>query len=561
MREMKWYLPPIMKNTFWNSLMDSIEEVIDDLKAQKIETIKTLYSLSESSESELIDIAHTIYQLDSFMLDKLLDFLTELELYHTSDYDRARARALERLRQEIMKIPFSMSKRGTLEYYASILEFCDFNYPGVITLTKTEGDNRVLPLFTNINLQTPYDSSRTELINPPVNENFSGTEDIMFSTLDQLLTRPDGSTYYETLDSDTETGTGEGESFEERRAILDLTSASDLSSANLYRKVLMIGLRITETTAMYYSTGALVGHDDGNPDYYYPGAPTFPENLGRYYQSFINLNKRATDVLLFGPFLALNIIQSETSSGIDSVIPDSRLTVRTLSSVGEASSGFRFRYYDTAYIEGESEDFYEEDLYNYVFTPASKEEEESTATLTVFGICQGEFCRRIVEAQQSSDNERVQFKIPKKDWSTSMIFRAYSSVTPDSYYLLYLDSYGVIIQRYNNTGSQSLNLIAQIDTESDPLYNTVYLSGSAGTSIPFGLIDRVVYMSQRLHSSVKTIRLMSYDSNDAETEIARLEFKENTQIEICRDITLFTYLCIHFDGTASGQTEDLAETE
>ena len=81
MNEMKRYLPPIMRNIYWNAFMDAIEGTIQEIQKQKIDSIKVLYSLSESDESELIDIAHTIYQLDSFMLNKLLDFLTELELY------------------------------------------------------------------------------------------------------------------------------------------------------------------------------------------------------------------------------------------------------------------------------------------------------------------------------------------------------------------------------------------------------------------------------------------------------------------------------------------------
>ena len=54
---------------------------------------------------------------------------------------------------------------------------------------------------------------------------------------------------------------------------------------------------------------------------------------------------------------------------------------------------------------------------------------------------------------------------------------------------------------------------------------------------------------------------MSYNSAGAETEITRLDFQENTQIELCRDITLFTYLSIRFDGQPTTYEEDPEKPE
>ena len=576
MNEMKRYLPPIMRNTFWNTLMDVLEDAIKQIKAEKIDVIKTYYSLSDATEEELIELGTTIYQLDSFMLENLLDFITELELYLTDDYDAARTRALERLRQEIMKIPYSMSERGTLEFYSSILEFCGFNYEGVITLTKTDGDNQIAPIYTNVDL-VPHDSGRTELFIPKVSENFSGSENIIFGALDQLLRREDGSTYYETLDSENQLGAEtEGEI---RRPILDLTSASELDSVNLYRKILMLALVLEQTSSMYFSTGETVGYEKtGDYEYFYAGAPTFPENLGRYYQSFINLNKRATDVLLFGPMLSLNVVRStiDPENGYDGIVPDSRLIVYSpIATVPTNYVGFRLKYYDTniKYVSHETEEeksgeivpFYEEDIYNVVYTPASEAtgtEEAKEETLVLMGMCQGELCGHYLEPTKTIGDEgellSLSFKVPKSDWSTSITFRLSTNGGHEDCYLLQLNAFGDIIQTASRPGATVI-LTGSVDTEQDNDYNVVTITNSeAGASVPREIV-KVSYLSQYLHSAVKAIQLMSYNADNQETKIFEMEFKENTQLELSAGITLFTFLSIHFDGEfdpASVQSEE-----
>lgn len=561
MNQLKRYLPPIMRNQFWNAMMDSIEDEIDLLKTTYIDTIKTLYSLSDSSKEELIDVGSTIYQLDSFMLGRLFEFLKEIELYNTDDEAFAEARALERLRQEIMKIPFLMSKRGTLEYYTAILEFCGFNYEGVITLTKTSGDVRVSPIYTNVDL-IPYDSDTTRLIVPKVSEDFSGSEDIVFAYLDQEVSDPEnpGQFRYETLDSeDYEIGD------ELRRPILDLTSASSLDTVNLYRKILMIALVIENTSAMYYSSGEVITAD-------YPGAPTFPENLGRYYQSFINLNRRATDVLLFGPMLALNIVRSDIApfpTGSIAAIPDTRLVIYDpIESVPNSSVGFRIKYYEermtnevynpetgeTTYsLRTDLTPFYEENIYNVVHTPASEATDTEPAveeTLVLLGMCSGELNRHPVDFSFEGPEEAptgIKFRIPKSDWSSSMVFRLSTEGGPQYCYLLHLDSYGNINQTVNTTTS-SVDLTGTVSENEDMDYNIITIHNTTPDgAVPSSITD-ITYLSQHLHTAVRTIQLLSYDSSDQETEIVRMEFRYNTQIELCSGITLFTYLNIHFDG-------------
>lgn len=519
MNEMKRYLPPLMKTVFWNSLLDSIDETIAEIKADRMDNIRDIYSLSDSSEDELISIASVIFRLDEFMLRNMLDFLTEIELYQTAGYDTARARALERFRQEIMKIPFSMDKRGTLQFYTSILEFCDFNYHGIISLIRTQEETRIAPLMTNLTL-APGNSLTTDFIIPETSEDFSGVEEVLYNTLDRIVTE-----------------TGEYTKLDERvdTSFPTLDAISDTEYIT-YRKAVLIGLLINNETAQYFSTGAMVGYDESNPSYYYTGAPTFPEDLGRYYLSFINLNKRATDILIFGPMLALNIVDKETLP--DSPVSDHRMSVlRNADTIEGYSSYFIMRYYEN------DEMFYEERSFNWNYIEGENE------TLVILGFCQGEYCRHYIDSTPDSDNADTLYsytvKVPKSDWSNEIILRLYSltdSHAEENLFLFYRDVYGEIVQR---SSTLDMTLIATIDEESDPDNVVITFRDPEDARLPLGFTN-AVYMSQRFHSKINKIELYAYNDSDEGIKVSTIEFHENTQIELCKGVTFSTYLSIHF---------------
>ena len=263
--------------------------------------------------------------------------------------------------------------------------------------------------------------------------------------------------------------------------------------------------------------------------------------------------------------LALNIVQStiRTQNGYPGAIPDSRLIIYPVTEPDPADViGYRLKYYDTllSASEGVSASYYDEDVYNYTYT-ASDDSMGSEATLVVFGMNQGEFCRHSVSVENltsGSVTNAYRFKVPKSDWSQEMIFRLYSSSKEDDLYLLYMNTYESIVQRYNGTAYQTYNLVSSVDFTSDSLYNIVTLTNSGGDVLQGGF-DSLVYMSQRLHTAVRTIQLVALGMGGSETEIVRMEFKENTQIELCKGTTLFTYLSIHFDGQPSTLSDDEEE--
>lgn len=520
MNELKRYLPPLMKTPFWKALMDSVEEVIAEIKTEKMDTIKDIYSLSDSSEEELIEIAHTIYRLDEFMLKNMLEFLTEIELYQTDNYEQARARALERFRQEIMKIPFSMDKRGTLQFYASILEFCDFNYHGIISLVRTQEETRIAPLITNLTLN-PADTTQTNFIIPETSEDFSGIEEALYDTLDRISEETQDYTKLDEKDG---------------VEIPTLDMVSNLGGVIAYRKIILLGLLIDDTTAKYFSTGDTVGTGgEDDPDYYYPGAPTFPEDLGRYYQSFVNLNKRATDILIFGPMLALSIVEKQVSN---MVVSDFRMSVsRSADTLAGYTSYFMMKYYEN------DDMFYEERIFNRNYVAGDEE------ALVVLGFCQGEYCRHYIDAVPDSPAPEsihsYSLKIPKTDWNTELILRLYSlqdNFNEENLFLFYRDVYGEIVQR---SSTLDVTLVVTIDEDSDDSNVILTFREPEGETIPAGFTN-AVYMSQKLHTSVNKIELYAYNELESELLVSTVEFHENTQIELCKGITLSTYQSIRF---------------
>ena len=505
-----------MKTTFWNNLLDCIDEAVTDIKEQKMDIIRDIYSLSDSTEEELIEIASVIYQLDEFMLQNMLDFLTEIELYQenksdtTEAYNRARARALERFRQEIMKIPFSMDKRGTLQFYYSILEFCDFNYHGIISLIRTPEESRIAPLYTNLSL-SPATTAQTDFIVPSTSENFSGVEEVTYDTLDRFLSETQEFTK---LDEITETGF----------PTLDMVSVLDVLA---YRKIVLIGLLINNNTARYFSTGDFISDS-------YPGAPTFPEDLGRYYLSFINLNKRATDILIFGPMLALNIVENQTA--VDAPVSDGRMRVtRNITTLGNYTDSYVMKYSDDDGV------FYEEKILNESYTSGDEE------TLVVLAFCQGEYCRHYVEVTPDSVSlpRSYTMQIPKSEWTMDLIIRLFSLTgeSEERQILFYRDVYGEIIERSSNM--EDVPIEVEIDDTSDDSNVILTFRDPDNNPLPLGLTNGV-YMSQKLHTKIKKIELFGRNVAEEETSIVTIEFLKNTQIEVCKCITLTTYLSIHF---------------
>lgn len=513
MTDLKKYLPPVMRTRYWNSLMDSIEETINEIQSEELGVIKEPFSISESTREELIEIASSIFALDKLMLNNLLDFLIEQEIsINGFSQEQAEARALERLRQEISKIPYSIGKRGTLQFYGSIFNFCDYTYKGALTIVKTDLEVRVSQIIPNFAFEL-HDSNELKFYAPTPANDFSGVEEIVYQTLDQEIEGEEDK--YSTLDGEI-TVSG-------YVPTLDMvTRYTEL----VYRKMVFLGLLMTDTEFMYFS--------DFNKNIV---GPSFPEELGRYYLSFLKLNKRATDILVFGPMVALNIPSSITGSN-DNLVSDYRLSV-TRSNVKTSSFDyFEIDYYD----DPESlEAFY------YDESPNQKKIDPSTLTsggAVIMGLCQGEKVKKYCSPINSATEQKVEFEIPEEDFGTSFVLRIYEDGINNEgvniQFLFYRNEYDAMILRY---ASLDVTPVCVVTRSNGKVKFSISIPE---TDTDFKNINRATYMYDKAHTEIRRIDVIGRKTTDtSRTEIARLKLISGSQIELCKNLTFSVLLSIH----------------
>ena len=126
-----------------------------------------------------------------------------------------------------------------------------------------------------------------------------------------------------------------------------------------------------------------------------------------------------------------------------------------------------------------------------------------------------------------------------------MILRLYSlqdNFNEENLFLFYRDVYGEIVQR---SSTLDVTLVVTIDEDSDDNNVILTFREPEGETIPAGFTN-AVYMSQKLHTSVNKIELYAYNELESELLVSTIEFHENTQIELCKGITLSTYQSIRF---------------
>lgn len=514
MTDLKKYLPPVMRTRYWNSLMDSVEEVINEIQTSELGNIKEPFSISESTRDELIEIASSFFALDKLMLNNLLDFLIEQEIsINGYSQEQAEVRALERLRQEISKIPYSIGRRGTLQFYGSIFNFCDYTYKGALTIVKTDLEERVGQVIPNFVFEL-YDSDQLEFYAPTPANDFSGVEEIVYQTLDQEIREGEE---YSTLDGEV-TVSGYVPS-------LDMVSRY---TELVYRKMVFLGLLMTDTEFMYFSDIIKNIKDT-----------SFPEELGRYYLSFLKLNKRATDILIFGPMVALNI--PGAISGINTnLVSDHRLSV-TRSKVKTSS----FDYFEIDYYNNpkDLEAFY------YDESPNQKKIDPSTLTsggAVIMGLCQGEKVKKYCSPINTATEQKVEFEIPEEDFGTSFVLRIYEDGINNEgvniQFLFYRNEYDAMILRYASLGVTPVCVVTRSN-------NKVKFSISISeTNTDFKNINRATYMYDKAHTEIRRIDIIGRKITDtSRTEIARLELDPETQIELCKNLTFSILLSIHDD--------------
>ena len=570
MKNLKSFLPTLMRTQYYNNLLDAVEECISEFTTEHVDVIRNTYSISDGDLDTLYEIASSVFSLDKFQMSKMYEFLVELEKQIGSD--NPEEDALARFRQEIQKLPFELRERGTVSQYTYLLDFCDFNYPGIITLTRTSYTERVGSIVPSFNL---------------VNCN-SVVSGMLAPTVESAdLIADNSSDVAEVLDYFTVTSGEDGESiikvptldmFEQGEDLRTL-DRTGISTVNLYRKTLYFGLLITSQSLVYYSPYTRFNVGSGG----YEGAPTFPENLGKYYRSFIDLNRRASDVLIFGPLLSLNLglyhaddahpgIGTSTNFGRDNRIAYNFLT----GSVSEDISSVTIKFSEDRFVDGggayevlppDNWTFFYENRLNPRTSFLSDKE---AGSLVLFSLCKGERNRHYYDVVHDGTVESGQYHIdiPSEIWTedlTLVLRRNNQGEFEEEEFicaLLKTNAYGDLEQTYSYVdGSGDQVYKVTINSISDIVSGGVNYKRISFTSVsPYSAypITEAIFSSMHEHTRVQSMALFK---NNEDTPWVWVWFKGNTAIELTKGIDLGLYLCIHYNVdtsilTIEGDTEN-----
>lgn len=179
--------------------------------------------------------------------------------------------AIEKFRDEISKIPISLGTRGTYRFYASLFSTLGFNFPGTLTLMKTEDNLSNGRLLDNIELEKhAIDGSLTSIAAVPVNEDFTAEENIA-DTLDENI-GTEQFPEYRTLDNNTLFNR------------LDMISTSEDTT---YKKDIVLGFQLTQKQ--------------------FNGSSLYPYEYSKFLYEILMLNQKATDVVHVTPILSIDI--------------------------------------------------------------------------------------------------------------------------------------------------------------------------------------------------------------------------------------------------------------
>lgn len=483
---MKTLLPASLRNNFYTSLIDTVEEEMNAFVEQKVATIKNIYSLSNSSKDDLFDIVQTIFLMDRSIIEGTYAFLTET--YGEEE-------ALSRLRDEIKKFPYALANRGTLNFYYSIFNTLGCLYDGYVILTKTTNHNRVSRPILNIKLnEHNTDSDITEFVKIPVDENYLGQE-IVHRTLDEEGTLDEESLYSK----------------------LDVSTSSE---ELFYKKNIVVGFSLTKN---YFKEN-------------YP----LPNQYGIFWKHLIDLNKRATDVVIPSVFLSIEIQAGEKDSDLGDFC-----IVRTEKTTTYNGGKLHLRIYDdlsTSSINSFDE-FYDalldtDNINKYL----SYNEDNSLKALTTLGMIEGGRYQisDIPYTSDSTANMR-RFNVPsdKTHFITSdMVIKLYNSDSPESGFKIFKQNkYGVFYMSYNDTDNSALEAVTI------KLVNNSYFVFE-GENI--GSYDRITFTSKKSNTRIRHIKLFEEGNSSELFWIYFHNGKSKSYIEIPKGLNLGVLTTRHF---------------
>jgi len=392
----------------------------------------------------------------------------------TIDCSSANQATIERFRDEISKIPRSIANRGTYPFYSSMFNTFGFNFPGVISLMKSEDNNRNGRLIDNISLaKHGMDISDTSLVSVPVNETFTAQENITNILDDNIGTELDPE--YRTLDS------------------FGLFNRLDMISSTedtIYKKDILAGFQINEN--------------------HFNGQSIYPAEFSKFIQELIMLNQKATDVIHVTPMVSVNIDKADMGESKSLPASNEFMTVTSSSSEYALIKEFDdFHLKMEAFEYDESSDSYEK-FYDYQLNEdidLTWKPDENDSCLTVKALVEGKRWRLSNLTCNTVSSKKITCEIPdgyESCVTKNMILKLFNKGEEDINYLLFKeDHYGRFIQNYGPT-----------DEGGDFLYDVnVSISGnliSFESDRDFANLDpyEMTFVSEKDQTQVSKVRLI-----------------------------------------------------
>lgn len=390
-------------------------------------------------------------------------------------YRNAEDIALEVLKDEISKIPNSISYRGTKKFYESIFHTLNYVYPGIISLLKTKDNSRIGKLISNINLNRhPQANSQTDFVAIPVDEKYNAIEEFI-NTLDD-------------------------ESLDPELNVLD--------SSNIFNRL----DQISQTEETLYKKDILIGFSLNKNNFY--GKSIYPYEFSRFILEMINLNQKTTDVIHLTPIISIDIDKDQQNEIVrlprDNPFISVYNTNESYSQILETNPIIRMDAFEYDESTGEYHRFYDyylQDLIDFKFTDFALNEKVLTYNALIEGkryrasniLCEVESTRKII----CNLGNRYSNYITKK-----MIIKL---MKDEEYYMLFKQVDNRYFEQCDGPMDSNGNFLYPIVVKLEN--NTIILE----SEVDFASLEaeyQITFSSDKLQTKIGKIQFSAVSEND-----------------------------------------------
>lgn len=418
--------------------------------------------------------------------------------------------ALAQFRNEIAKIPFSIANRGTFTFYKSLFNTLGFNFPGIISLLKTEDNEQFGRLIDNIKINKhSVEGSETSFVPIPIDEKFNAQELITNILDDNIGTEENPE--YRTLDSN------------------DLFNKLDMISTieeTAYKKDILIGFNINQR--------------------HFKGESVYPAEFIKFVQELAKLNQKATDTLHFTGILSIDIDKDNLVKSL----PENNSFVEVTSTSEPYMSNYSHHLIVEEYVNGSYKAFYDyyPDKPTDIFWDT--DESKSDNCLTTKVTIEGNKYRLSNRATTVVSSKQISMFLGGYDYmlTNHVILKLFIDNDEDNgYFLFKQNQFGKFIQvdgPRTETGALYYDDIEVTIENGDVLFTSEkYDFASTGNEY------LVTLVSDKAESKVSRISLWQYGGMAYSNKLWTIEFKDeqnnNLYIDLPLNMDLMTIVSRH----------------